>query len=435
MLALSLLSLLSAAPILDVRTGNVEVRDDVSGVVAASFAVNAEGPVAWDPARNRAIFVTTSTGAWSVKQVHLGTGAVTALGGAIGLVTDVEVDTFTGTVYWVERGQGIYAKPINNRYGLVLATNSAVSIEVDSYRSVLWYTLDWGSTLKRRSASGATTTVISLGASDFMTDFVIDEANSQIIWAQDGLAGQSLRRAAFNGSGVVTVRALSNVDPNNMCASYQLSLDDDGGVLYASCYTTLEKLVLATNVNTEIARISGPGPLFGDLSPPTAAPVARKAWSPVNPTAYTSAHPYNRATGFIIRPTAPVVVRRLGALITSFNNVRLWDNTTGQQVAQALVWGPNGSTPGWAYANITPIELVPGRAYTLSVDGAAASNNAFTWFPADFPNYPVASADIVFEDAVEGVFNNAPSMSWARPTVSLGGWMAAGIPDLEVVAP
>ena len=33
----------------------------------------------------------------AVRQVHLGTGAVTTLGGTVGGVTDIDVDTFTGT--------------------------------------------------------------------------------------------------------------------------------------------------------------------------------------------------------------------------------------------------------------------------------------------------------------------------------------------------
>ena len=98
-------------------------------------------------------------------------------------------------------------------------------------------------------------------------------------------------------------------------------------------------------------------------------------------------------------------------------------------------FGPSGSTPNSAWASISPIELVPGRAYTLSVGGDSTSSNAFTWFRSGSLNYPLASGDIVFEDTVDGAFNSAPNMSSARPSVSLGGWMAADIPDLEVFPP
>jgi hypothetical protein len=412
----------------DVRGTTIEVRNLQSGTFT-QYSVGAGGPLAYDPSRSRVIYVAQNGALKELRSLNLVTGASSFLS-STSSVLDLEVDPYTGFIYLIQTGAGVYRSTGGNLQ-LFQSDVGARSVEIDPFREAVWYTSSSGSTLRRRSPAGVTTTVLALGASDFITDFVVDEANSRIIWAQDGASGKLLRQAKLDGSGGVTIRVLSNTDPANMCASYSLSIDDAGTTLFAACGTTLEKLVLATNTNTEISRITGTA-TYTDVDAYHARPVLERPWAPMNPTEFMSTNFDYRSSGFVITAAEPTVLRSLGALVNGANRVRLWDNATGAELVSAVVSGPASGAPAWTYTSITPYELVPGKSYTLSVDGGPGKT--MTFFPSEIPNYPIASGAIVFEDAVEVPYG-APNATTARPTQSFGGWMASGIPDVEILTP
>lgn len=410
--------------VVDAKGGAVEVRNLDTGAIS-TFAVNVGdfGRIAFDQPRSRVVYVTQVGSTWQLKQVNINTGVVTFLDYTSQGTRDIEVDPATGDIYLAQQGWGIYVFRAG-RTSLVQLNSTALSVEIDPFSGDLYWTTDAGSRIWRRK-SGVNSVVVAPPVTEFVTDFVVDERNRKLYWSQDGSAGKFLYSSGTDGSNVTVVRSLSNTDPNSICSSYGMSIDDSGRRLYFACTTTIESLDLFTNANVEIQRVSGTV-LFTDIDATHTAP-ALKAWKAVAPMVYSSLNLANtRSSGFVVTPSNDSYIRSLGGLFNGPHTVRLWNNTTGAQLASALVWGNNT----WSYVSIAPVQVKVGTHYTISVDGTG-SGGAFDYFPSGFPNYPIGSGNMIFEDAVEGPLNQGS----VRPTMTLGGWMAGGIPDVEITTP
>lgn len=118
---------------------------------------------------------------------------------------------------------------------------------------------------------------------------------------------------------------------------------------------------------------------------------------------------WNYALGYHFTPSVGGVVTKLGGYFNGTKTVRLFNKTSGTQLAAAIV----SSNNNWSYSTITPVAVVAGETYTVAAylsgsDGSYKSLVSSNYFPNTYGN-------ITIEGSTFAVTSSDPD---TRPTNS-----------------